>query len=464
MTILSDKRLLIILWLMGFLLACHAMPVIAQEAIAKEPDHVVTVIATINDRLHTLEDRERKQYEMIVEGQHKAIDWAFSLITLLTAVLAINGIFVPIILYRKNKELLERDKVAIEKTRKEVEEILGKIKQHQYEADQVVKQAKQDGVEIGSILKEYRSDEKSDEVKSQKINEAVATAKSDKTLDLTSELRAAAIEASQAEQVEKAYSLWNALVELEVNDFNVLFNTGYWAAQLALISTGDEAIRLFKKAGEKFQQALSIKPDDHDAVYNWGNALADEAQALAASDLLVARGLRQQAGEKYQQALSIKPDKHEAANNWGVALAAEAQALAVSDLSAARSLWQQAGEKCQQALSIKLDKHEAAYNWSAALFSEARAIAGIDNDQARQLQDQAEKILLQHAKAVPEKVAYNLACVYGQRGEVATCLHWLKIAQEHKTLASCEHLQTDIDLDPVRDHPDFQAWLQSVCP
>jgi hypothetical protein len=61
---------------------------------------------------------------------------------------------------------------------------------------------------------------------------------------------------------------------------------------------------------------LAIKPDKHDAAYNWGNALATEAPAVASTDLAEARRLWAAAAERYAQALAIKPDMHEAANNW----------------------------------------------------------------------------------------------------------------------------------------------------
>ena len=173
----------------------------------------------------------------------------------------------------------------------------------------------------------------------------------------------------------------------------------------SLVKSGDlpAARALWQQAGECYAQALVIKPDKHDAAYNWGNALDDEAQALAASDLPGARALWQQAGERYAKALAIKPDLHEAAYNWGCALSQEAQALPASDLPAARVLWQQAGERYAQALAIKPDKHEAANNWGRALVQEAQAVAASDLPAARALWQQAGERYAQALAIKPDR-------------------------------------------------------------
>jgi tetratricopeptide (TPR) repeat protein len=69
-----------------------------------------------------------------------------------------------------------------------------------------------------------------------------------------------------------------------------------------------EARRLWAAAAERYAQALAIKPDKHEAAYNWGNALDAEARAVAPTDLAEARRLWAAAAERYAQALAIKPD------------------------------------------------------------------------------------------------------------------------------------------------------------
>ncbi|MDX8398817.1 MAG: hypothetical protein R8K20_01040, partial [Gallionellaceae bacterium] len=187
-------------------------------------------------------------------------------------------------------------------------------------------------------------------------------------------------------------------------------------------------------------------------------------QAIVAKDVVAARTLWQQAGEKYSLALRIQPDMHEVAYNWGNALAAEAQAVVAKDVVAARALWQQAGEKYSLVLRGNPDNHAAVNNWGNALLTEASAIAASEPEMSQQLFQQAERLLLEHAEAAPGEMAYNLACVYGLRTDVQSCLKWLQVCQQHKTLPDCAHLRAEKDLDLVRDAPEYVDWLKQVYP
>jgi hypothetical protein len=46
----------------------------------------------------------------------------------------------------------------------------------------------------------------------------------------------------------------------------------------AKTKAGEEADALFRAAGERYAQALAIKPDKHEALYNWGLALFEQAK------------------------------------------------------------------------------------------------------------------------------------------------------------------------------------------
>ena len=214
-------------------------------------------------------------------------------------------------------------------------------------------------------------------------------------------------------------------------------------------------------AGEKYQQALKFKPDMPDAANNWGIALAKEAQALVQrDDLEGAKDKWLAAGEKYEKALHIKPDKHEAANNWGNALDDEAQALAQrGNLDGAKDKWEMAGEKYEKALHIKPDYHVAADNWATSLTHLYHATAPAQGAVA--FFAPVQNLLEQHAQMSTsgrESVAYNLACIYALQNDVARCLEQLEINRLSSFAQSRAHMEQDKDLDAVRQQPAFQAW------
>lgn len=365
-------------------------------------------IQEIKDRVKELEAKERQNYATVLDGQRKTMDWWFSFLAVLTALMAIFGVFIPFLMARKDKEMIELDKEQIKK-------LLEEVKGMKADAEDTVEKMHQHEADAEKILNNFQSGKPSNESDSQ-ISAAVATIEQDKNADTPLRLRAEAIAASQAKDAAKAYALWNALIALTPSDASALFNAGYWAQELGNRAQGTDNLHWLKQAGTHYQQALVIEPDKQEAANNWGNALAVEAGAVSAQDLTSARALWKQAGEKYQQALVIKPDAHKTAGNWGTALITEASTLATND----------AGE-------------------------------------SKRLLDEAEQLLLAHADAAPDVVAYNLACVYGLRVDIQKCLHWLNIGLSHKQLPDCAHLRNDKDMDAVRKSPEFIAWLATTC-
>ncbi len=108
------------------------------------------------------------------------------------------------------------------------------------------------------------------------------------------------------------------------------------------------------KACDAYKTALELKPDFHEAFYNWGNNLGKLAQTKAGPE---ADALYQQAFDKFQKAIAIKPDFHEAYHNWGNALGNLAQTKAGPEADA---LYQQAFDKYQKAIEYGA----SAYNLS----------------------------------------------------------------------------------------------------
>lgn len=117
---------------------------------------------------------------------------------------------------------------------------------------------------------------------------------------------------------------------------------------------GDDAEKLFKDACVKYEAALRIKPDMHEALNNWGATLSHLAQRKDGDE---AERLFKDACDKYEAALKIKPDMHEALINWGNALSQLAQR---KDGAEAESLFKDAQEKYRMAENIQ--QGSALYN------------------------------------------------------------------------------------------------------
>lgn len=224
--------------------------------------------------------------------------------------------------------------------------------------------------------------------------------------------------ASQNGQTDKAHFLWKNLTEWTPTDANAHFNTGYWA-----------------------QKSAEQNKNNGDLM----SMLLDEAKY------------------HYEKAIQIQPENLEAKNNLGMVLTEKAKIIAATKPEDARKLWKQAGDIFGHLLSIKPNMHGTAINWTSALLSEASMLMTTDHRQSDSLLNHAEMILLQHVEAEPAAL-YNLACLFGLRGDVTSCLKWLEKCQQRSSLPAFTHLQNDSCLDNVRCAPEFVAWLQTVCP
>lgn len=232
----------------------------------------------------------------------------------------------------------------------------------------------------------------------------------------------------------------------------------------------NDALEKWQQAEERFQLALNIKNDDYNSINNWGSALNQEAKTLAnAGRLNNALEKWKLAGERYQQALNIKPEFYGAANNWGIALSEEAKALASADrLNDALEKWKLAGKLYQQALVIKQDFPEAANNWGIALNQEAQALAQTGNEQkAHNKRQQALELLSNFIQKHPERTAelsYNLACVHALNNQTEQTIQALETCRQSGCLPDKAHIETDKDLDPIRNSEAFQTWFQQAFP
>ncbi len=140
--------------------------------------------------------------------------------------------------------------------------------------------------------------------------------------------------------------------------------------------------------------------------------------------------------------------------NWGIALTDQAGAKQGEE---ADRLFQLAGEKYAAAIDIKPDKHEALNNWGNAMINQSYTRQG---DEAGRLLDQAEEKCLLAEEIQPGKGAYNLACIAALREDQQGCRQWLETCREQGALPDRAHLESDSDLDPVREADWFKEFLE----
>lgn len=221
-------------------------------------------------------------------------------------------------------------------------------------------------------------------------------------------------------------------------------------ADRARRASGEKALQLFTQAGERYAAALRIKPDHHEALYNWGNALTSQARREDRKE--EASRLFAEAKEKYAASLAIKPDKHEALNNWGNVLGDEAKRTA--DKGEASRLFAEAEEKYAASLAILPKKHNALDNWGSLLMEQAKRVGG--EEASRLFASAAEKLGL--AKKIDPTRSYNLACLAALLGDSEQCRQHLQSADRHHSLPNVEHLASDPDIDSVRN----QSWFKEL--
>ena len=153
--------------------------------------------------------------------------------------------------------------------------------------------------------------------------------------------------------------------------------------------------------------------------------------------------------------MRIKPDMHEALYNWGNALGAQAKQKSGDE---ADRLFKLAGEKYEAALRIKPDKHEAFNNWGAALVAQAQQKSG---DEANGLFKLAREKLIESESLSPGSGAYNLAC-FSALKQPEECRRWLFESLKHHAIPSKQHLLSDPDLESIRDLDWFEELLSQV--
>ncbi len=174
-------------------------------------------------------------------------------------------------------------------------------------------------------------------------------------------------------------------------------------------SDGGQADQLFAKVYHDYAEVVANEPVIAEALYNWGFALLHQAKTKSGEQ---AAKLYQDAIAKFSFCLTLEPAYLGAAIDGGVAYMELARLKAV-----------------------KLN--DGLYENAKKYFEQANAIqAG--------------------------SASYNLACIYGLRGEKEACLNALEIAEGKGSLPTPADILADPDLSNVKDQDWFVAFMDSL--
>lgn len=249
---------------------------------------------------------------------------------------------------------------------------------------------------------------------------------------------------------DQAEEKYQAALSIKPNWYMALNNWGISLGDKAKTRTGKEADSLFKQAEEKYQTALENKPDEPQILDNWGVVLVDQAKTKIKGD---AEGLLNKAIEKCKASLDIKPNNYTALGLWGAALVGQAR---IKSGLEADDLLEQAQEKYQAALEIKPDFSEALYNLGGLFLDQARTKT---SEESKHFYILAREKLLKAVELNPEIGGYNLACLFSVQGDEAGCKQWLEKCLAFGTLPSREHILNDSDLENMRNLEWFKELL-----
>jgi tetratricopeptide (TPR) repeat protein len=174
-------------------------------------------------------------------------------------------------------------------------------------------------------------------------------------------------------------------------------------------SEGSQADQLFAKVYHDYAEVVANELVIAEALYNWGFALLHQAKTKSGEQAIK---LYQDAIAKFSFCLTIEPAYLGAAIDGGVAFMELARIKAV-----------------------KLD--DGLYESAKSYFEQANSIqAG--------------------------SASYNLACIYGLRGEKEACLNALEIAKGKGSLPAAADILADPDLSGIKDQDWFIAFMQAA--
>ena len=177
----------------------------------------------------------------------------------------------------------------------------------------------------------------------------------------------------------------------------------------ARANEGAKSEQLFASAYQGFADVVKDDLVRGEALYNWGFALLHQAKIKEEKDGVK---LYLEAITKFSFCLLVQPNHLGAAIDGGVAY---------MDL----------------ARILEIDAHDELYDLAGEFFTNAERI--------------------QRGSA-----AYNLACVYGLRGQNEACLEALELSKECGSLPNSEDITSDADLSKVKNKSWFVDFMEKI--
>jgi pentatricopeptide repeat protein len=187
----------------------------------------------------------------------------------------------------------------------------------------------------------------------------------------------------------------------------------------------------YEEAEKEFETAIRLNPKLFDAYYLYGRTLR-------------VQGKHKQAARLFEQASQVRPEDFQAPTFL---------VSAYEDLNLER----EAVEANLRAVEVFKKHLELNPDDSRALILGAFALLKAEDKKT------AVEWMERSISLDPEEtsVLYNAACFYSRMGKVEEALDYFDRAIE-SGFASREWIDNDSDLDPIRNHPRFQAIMKKL--
>lgn len=257
------------------------------------------------------------------------------------------------------------------------------------------------------------------------------------------------------EILSKVEDIYEKLLEIVSNDSTILSNYGNVIYEKYKAMGEECVLKNFSKIQNVFEKSLEIKNENVNVIINYAKILSYVSNFIDGEQKSI---LIDKAENLLHSAISIDAtdsDAYEALANLKSRQALECEEEEKQKLFAeAESLYKKAIKYAQCDIFIKANLYTLkCLKLISAPFEKLKPVL-----------DEREKILLRLKEMNPEFALYDLACVAAIRGKGEDALNLLRECQKKSILPSLAHLQKDIELNSLRNKPEFQDFLKQAFP